>query len=691
MTGQALPGRRSLSLRRLPLLALLLILGASLVPRLPILWNADISFNSDEAANALVIKHMLEGKGFTLYNWGVHYHGIVEGLLAIPFTGLFGFTPLAFKLAAVTGFLLLVAATYLLGRRLYGPAQGLAAAALLVVFSPHLVMWSTLASVGYLLVAGWGSLTVAHLAATRQRPTPEIPGRIVALGLLVGFGLYIYEVYLIYVVLLAGFALTASFLWQALLAPSPQELSAALRLAPRQLRTAALFAAGFLVGWAPKLWMVLFGGDATKVPSYGLAGPDQIWENLKLLVTRCVPALFGINPTGDKTLKEWVGPAGAALSLLGLLAVLVYLAAWVRGAARAGPEIAGVLARPPRTPLGMESLLVLLVPLTALLFVLSPNPEGVLSSRFLIPWLTSLPLLAGSWLVALWRRHRAVAAAMALLLVGHPAAQTVRWQVERGYLTADLRLPRLQDPLRDVLRYLREQGVRGGYGWYWIAYEATFWSDEEIVIAPLAGWDRYPPYSRFVDRLPNPAYLFELHQKSEQQSRREFVARLRELGRPYQERQIGGYAVFTSPQGRRLLPLSVQRGMQRLAAPRARIEIRDMPAVAAPGQTLALPARLTNTGTELWPAVAAGPMRVTFSYRWLTESGEPVELNGLRTFLPDDVPPGAAVDVVARVRTPGAPGRYQLVFSLVQEDVAWFLDIGGGAEVFHLTIESDWR
>jgi hypothetical protein len=48
---------------------LAVILTASLALRLPVLYNAADSFNSDEAVNALVIKHLLEGGEVTLHNW----------------------------------------------------------------------------------------------------------------------------------------------------------------------------------------------------------------------------------------------------------------------------------------------------------------------------------------------------------------------------------------------------------------------------------------------------------------------------------------------------------------------------------------------------------------------------------------------------------------------------------------------
>ena len=49
---------------------------------------------------------------------------------------------------------------------------------------------------------------------------------------------------------------------------------------------------------------------------------------------------------------------------------------------------------------------------------------------------------------------------------------------------------------------LRRAGIRGGYADYWTSYKLTFLANEEIIIAPTNGVDRYPPYTAFVKSLP---------------------------------------------------------------------------------------------------------------------------------------------------------------------------------------------
>jgi 4-amino-4-deoxy-L-arabinose transferase-like glycosyltransferase len=663
---------------------LALILVASLVPRLPILLNVPHSFNSDEAVDALVIKHLLQRGELTLHNWDATYYGIVEGLLAVPFIWIDGYSPLAFKLSAVMGFFFLLLASYMLGKRLFGRAEGLAAAALLAAFSPQVVLWSTLASGGYTLVIAWGTLTLAIFESLRAGPRPVPAGKLALFGAMVGFGLYIYELYLVYVVALALYAATASGLWRFLLAPSRELRSAALRAIPGQLRAAAWLAAGIAVGWAPKLVLLFTGETGTKKPSYALADPDKLRQNLELLLGRCIPAFFGTNPGDLPEVARWVGEPWPLSRLLGILLLAFFAVAWLWGLRRSWPRIAGALRRPP-AELDAESLAVLLVPIAALLFVLSPNPQDVLSSRYLLPWLSSVPIFGAVLLVRLGRRSMPAAAGLALFLVAFPLVQIARAQQVEGYLGPDFRLVSRREPLEDVVGYLRAQGVHAAYGPYWVAYEATFLSGESIVVAPFLDWDRYPDYTRRVQVARDVAYVFA---DPPDTVHRAFLERLRQSGKSYRVRRIGPYQVYTSPRRERLLPAFAFATPGPIARPSGRIAVLAPPGSTTTGEVLELPVRVTNTGMEIWSAtgIGSGTYRVAVAYRWLDARGAVVVAEGERTLLPADVPPGGTVELRARVPTPRRPGSYRLVLTLVQESVAWFDQAAGVAAVQPLKI-----
>ena len=104
-----------------------------------------------------------------------------------------------------------------------------------------------------------------------------------------------------------------------------------------------------------------------------------------------------------------------------------------------------------------------------------------------------------------------------------------------------------------------------------------------------------------------------------------------------------------------------------------------------PAHDAVVSVQLKNTGGEMWGAFGQQP--VTLSYRWLAEDGEVVVADGLRTRLPADVYPEDAIVLPMKIRPPDMPGRFQLVFSLVQESVAWFVDEAPvGAHVFQVDL-----
>lgn len=650
---------------------LLFLLAASLLPRLPLLANAEAAFTSDEAVNALAVQHLLAGRELSAFSWDATYYGMVEGLLAVPFVALLGPTALAFKLSAVLGFLALVVAVFSLGRALYGETEGLVAAALLAVFSPQLLRWSTLAVSGFCLIVAWGTLTLLCLLHALREPSRRL--RFAALGFLAGFGLYIFELYLPYLALLllaGGFALVASGDLPAL---------------RRRLGNAAIAAAGFALGAAPKIVLVALGGRGAKRPAYTLAGEEQILANLRLLVRDCVPALFGVNLRPGSPLELENGPGlGPLASGFGALLLLGYAAAWTWALVR--------VARPLEKERGrrwIEGLLVALVPLVALLFVLSPNPQDAGSNRYLLPWLSALPL-AGAALVRWGRRNLPTALAAGLLAVSLPALQSVLWLVDRGFLTPSLEMAVRREPLRAVLPALESRGLAGGYARYWDAYKATFLAGEKLVFVPYMGWDRYPPYSQRLRETERVAWIFPGEQvglppagRAEASLLEGFLlSQLTSSGRPYQVLHAAGYRIYLRSDGRRLLPPPLPLQPVALARPQAEFLSAAVPARAAAGSEIAVPVRVLNQSDAFWSAsglpLQASALRVSASYRWLAPDGRTLMADGERSLLPADVPPGGMLEMVIRVPVPAATGPHLLRLTLVQEGVAWFDQASGG-------------
>jgi hypothetical protein len=109
---------------------------------------------------------------------------------------------------------------------------------------------------------------------------------------------------------------------------------------------------------------------------------------------------------------------------------------------------------------------------------------------------------------------------------------------------------------------------------------------------------------------------------------------------------------------------------------RAELHVGSAPDTLRAGEVFEVSVAVRNTGTLAWRRDGAKPTRV--AYHWVPLHG-PVtiaDFEGQRTALPEDVPPGGSLDVVARARAPADEGTYRLRWDLVQEDVAWFSDEG---------------
>ncbi len=101
-----------------------------------------------------------------------------------------------------------------------------------------------------------------------------------------------------------------------------------------------------------------------------------------------------------------------------------------------------------------------------------------------------------------------------------------------------------------------------------------------------------------------------------------------------------------------------------------RLSVLAPPAPIARGMRGTIPLRVTNFSSV--PVRSQAPCPVNLSYHVLSESGEMVLFDGMRTRLPKMLYPGEQVDCI--LEFDGEPlecGRYTLQISLVQEQVAW--------------------
>jgi hypothetical protein len=190
-------------------------------------------------------------------------------------------------------------------------------------------------------------------------------------------------------------------------------------------------------------------------------------------------------------------------------------------------------------------------------------------------------------------------------------------------------------------------------------------------VASIRIWDRNPEMTRAVRALPTAAYIFNASSRPDLA----FQQRLNDYEIPHTRYLIEPYAVYVSPTGQSLGRAELGP-LPRFASA---IALEDAPKVLRPGDSTRIKIRVTNIGDSAWSADGGdvGEFRVTASSRWLGD-GPVVAAESPRAMLSRDVRPGETEELWVPIRSPSIPGQYTLVLTMVQEQVAWFCDVGGG-------------
>ncbi|MBN1424988.1 hypothetical protein JXA88_10560 [Candidatus Fermentibacteria bacterium] len=84
--------------------------------------------------------------------------------------------------------------------------------------------------------------------------------------------------------------------------------------------------------------------------------------------------------------------------------------------------------------------------------------------------------------------------------------------------------------------------------------------------------------------------------------------------------------------------------------------------------TVTVLVKVRNTSDRAWST--EGPTKLGFY--WTNEENKRLRGEEGRALLRKDTPPEAAVFFQCRVKAPATPGRYRLVWDMIEEKVAWF-------------------
>jgi len=507
------------------LLSLLVLAALTVSVRLPFLLRADRFFDSDEAVEGLMARHVAQGE-HPAFLWGQQYKGVPEVYLNAVLFSVTTPSVVALKATTLSCFALFVCLQFLLLEALFSTRIAWMASALLLLGPPSLVLWTLSANAEVVMTFLAGA--VMGLALVRFERTSSGAALALACGA-AGFGLWVHQYIVYYLVALAicliwrvpaartrigqvvageglapwlriattviaaiaalyvalglmafltgGFAVTLLDVYIGV--QNPQKLwriGAALLMLFAAVRLLAQLAherrqghwslalaavAGFVAGYAPAL-VASFG--SVNLPMARMNAAD-LGHAAGSIVGEIVPIVAGLRgPSNDWILSPWLG--------LVLIAV----------------TLASCLALRQRATTPFFHLLVLVVPVV---FIASGSFHDSQSYRYVIPVYAALAVVfaIGVEEIGRWNTAAGVATLAGLLVMG--ALEQATWY---SRLPPDTR----SGP---IIECLTQHGIRGAMADYWSSYKLTFLSGETLILAPSPGPDRYPPYTSFVRSL----------------------------------------------------------------------------------------------------------------------------------------------------------------------------------------------
>jgi hypothetical protein len=484
--------------------------------RLYFLPVARMPFDSDEAVFLLMARHILKGER-PLFFYGEAYGGSFDSYVIALFFRLFGDTVTVGRLVQSLEYLIGMAFTYLLARRLMPGARLGPLAVLWLMAIPPLLMstWTTPVLI-YAIVICLSSILL-YLGHRLLWEDADRPWRWAIFGAVAGFSFWTFGILVVTLLPLFLF-----FLW---------------RFRWRRWPGYLLGAVGFFIFSAPWWTQALAGLQV-------VASQDPLVRTLPFLmrvfafIGLTIPAFFGLRDPWSPHIG-WPILAPAVITFY-LMAIL-YAIPRIR---RADP------AAPPVEPIGFGLLGAQALTWMVLYFGTRFSLDA--TGRYILILYPSLFIAAGLLLerISHWRQSVAIGLLAALLAFNLGTHIRAANRVPPG-ITAQMNPALNFGNASDqaLIDFLAAHGGRG-YSHHWISYKIAFLSKEQVILAahlpfrPDLGWnprdDRYPPYAATVAASLDRMYVIHREPHLEAHLQRAFAER----GITYRIQDIGPYRIY---------------------------------------------------------------------------------------------------------------------------------------------------
>lgn len=507
-------------------LTLIAVAAATIAARLPFLLRADRFFDSDEAVEGLMARHVFLGE-YPLFLWGQRYKGVPEVYLTgavfhwIPQTAA---SVVALKSVTLACFAAFVCLNFALLTRTCSRTVAWIATAFLIACPPSLVLWSLSGSAEIVMTFVAGAVLCLGVDAWRRRGSQ---GGVVVASAALGVGLWVQQFILYYVIALALTHLVQTPDWRKRLheaisgrshptwirftvqlplaiaavhaalglvafltgdfeaapfgapvtATPPQKmwwiaagwlLAAISAVAAGHIRRAHVAPAiGFLAGYSPAIiGHFVSSGREAPVGHMDLAG---LRSSIPPIAHDVLPILFGFKSptTGRLDVPAW------SAVIIAIVLVVSYIH----------------IRRRPYTPFFHIFLLT-----TPIVFIASGAFIDAQSYRYLMPVYAALPVVYAVGIDGALRANKMAGMTLLTGLLALFVLEQVDWY-------------RQTEPDREsatIVECLDRAGIRAAFADYWLSYKLMFLTGERITLAPMNGVDRYAPYTATVRAQPSP-------------------------------------------------------------------------------------------------------------------------------------------------------------------------------------------
>jgi hypothetical protein len=494
--------------------AFAVISAAAIAARLPFLLRSDRFFNSDEAVEGLMARHVLAGE-HPFFLWGQRYKGVPEIYLNAAVFHFAGSSVFAMRAVTLACFVVFLCLNFALLRRLLSRRVAWMATAFLIAGPPSLVLWSLSASAEIVMTLVAGTILLLAIEKWLRGTTSVRSPSLAIAAAATGFGLWVQQYILYYIASLVVAAAIVTPGWRhatgellrtrlSLWTRALVMTLAAVALLYVVLGLVASFTSGIdmrvlgarITATHPqKMWWIAgaLAAVATAI-SVGAIWRTQLMVPALAFLAGYLPAIVG--RIGNRGL----GAPIARLDFPTLRAAL--------------PDITGIMMpmlfgwRDPDTSPTVFPLLAFVIiaivavsywrvfrekltpffhvfPLVAIaMFFVSGSYIDPQTYRYLMPIYAALPVIYAVGVDGVWRTHRVAGSALLVFALLIFAAQQVDWYVRL--------MPDTES--RRVIACLDAAGVRAAKAGYWQSYKLTFLTDERVVVTPIDGIDRYPPY-----------------------------------------------------------------------------------------------------------------------------------------------------------------------------------------------------